>query len=438
MQSTEPPIVSAQSLVRIMIDNEAHATGTLVADNKLVTCLHVLDEQLVSTDYADMQHANNLRIEALYRGERYPCKIIRGDQSRDLVLLEIEHFPAKPIVLAAQGTSPAKDDTVYSLALPKKRCELSQGAVTYTPFDNANLVVHSAKTYSGCSGGALLNDDGQLIGIQALPSAAYPIEWVHDLLNSNELGIRARDPHHPSFVDRYFSATKSYATEDRVAHFFSMADQWPESSYIAERIVNTIGSGGVLEKEKLSSKAQEIISFLYRHMPDAPDKAYRWHNIVSHNMDTKSSAYEQELLWLTKHDSAFFSNEEPIRRLGFYYTQKGDIDSALAQFNRLREIQNKTRNNAAVEAVNDACLVISACLQHLRTDKLQEWCEHAIESYQEMDADESLESAMIAIHTKISNHYPNLVKNTKILLEQALNGAYQKLHRAQSTGFTQR
>jgi len=158
----------------------------------VLTCDHVID----GVDQMD----------AYFDGDPtpIPVKVVARARDVDLALLELQGgLPANRAPLAsASVTNVAMGDTVYAMGAPRKmRFSLSHGIVSFVgrPFDGTYYIQTDLSANGGSSGGPLMNDRGELVGIQAFIfhaseglTFAVPIDYAWDRFGDT-LGRTAHD-----------------------------------------------------------------------------------------------------------------------------------------------------------------------------------------------------------------------------------------------------
>lgn len=133
-----------------------------------------------------------------------PVKVVARARDVDLALLELQGgLPARRVPLpSASVTSVAMGDAVYAMGAPRKmRFSLNHGIVSYVgrPFDGTYYLQTDLTANGGSSGGPVMNDRGELVGVSAFIfhgseglTFAVPIDYAWDRFR-DELGGTARD-----------------------------------------------------------------------------------------------------------------------------------------------------------------------------------------------------------------------------------------------------
>ncbi len=97
-----------------------------------------------------------------YSGEIY---VVSYDPAKDLAILKISKDNLKPAVIG-DSNAVSENDNVTSIGSPSgKFNQVSTGNVNYI---NSHIISTTAPIHEGSSGGALFNDNGELIGITSM------------------------------------------------------------------------------------------------------------------------------------------------------------------------------------------------------------------------------------------------------------------------------
>lgn len=133
----------------VFIDEEGH----------IVTNAHVLDK------------AESIIVELLDR-QKLAAEIIGLDKDSDLALLKVNHKPQQILPLVSEDNSRV-GDIVFAIGTPYMAFEqtVTQGIISAKFFSRVSHYIQTdAALRSGNSGGALVNSQGDLVGITALSS----------------------------------------------------------------------------------------------------------------------------------------------------------------------------------------------------------------------------------------------------------------------------
>ena len=148
-------------LLRVKTEKDSvTATGFFVSDSWIVTCYHIIK---------GMKTGN---VTLILDDEKYPITaVIAVDEPRDLAIVQAKALTAPSLTL---GNSDAVQigDAVFVVSNPKKiKGTFSIGIASNRSIDYAlstdELLQITAPVSSGSSGGPVLNNDGEVIGIVA-------------------------------------------------------------------------------------------------------------------------------------------------------------------------------------------------------------------------------------------------------------------------------
>lgn len=164
----------------------ASGSGIIISeDGYIVTNNHVVDSSSEST-YYDISEATSLKV-SLYGDEtQYDAKIIGKDSQTDLAVLKIEKSGLTPAEFADSDTvkvgefamavgNPLDLGTSITCGVVSalnRKVQDNEGKTTYT------CIQTDAAINSGNSGGALVNSQGQVIGINTLKVASTGVEGI--------------------------------------------------------------------------------------------------------------------------------------------------------------------------------------------------------------------------------------------------------------------
>ena len=190
MACSIPPLTMAlsqakQSLVRVEV-HDAAGSGVVVGsspDHSLVmTAWHVIESYCLELG------RECVGVSVVYEGERLHGRLLESFPLLDLAVLEVEReLPA--IALAAEV--PPIETDVVTIGLPggEHDFQYNEGRVVrYTGCSFLKCLATNARAWSGFSGGALINLNGELVGIisegytGSFYSNAVSVEAIHRLL----------------------------------------------------------------------------------------------------------------------------------------------------------------------------------------------------------------------------------------------------------------
>jgi len=188
-EAADPFAAAKKSVVTVIAKlafDKGFATGTgffVTSSGKLVTNFHVVKR----TDYQQI----------LMPGSKKPidARILATDEEHDLALLQAMIDPPVPVAPLAAGALLKMGDPVFALgspAGPVLEMSLSRGIVSSDKprqFGDVALIQHDAAINPGNSGGPLLDQKGNVVGVNTLKiketqglNFAIPVDQVKDFL----------------------------------------------------------------------------------------------------------------------------------------------------------------------------------------------------------------------------------------------------------------
>ena len=188
-EAADPFAAAKKSVVTVIAKlafDKGFATGTgffVTSSGKLVTNFHVVKR----TDYQQI----------LMPGSKKPvdARILATDEEHDLALLQAMVDPPVPVAPLASGALLKMGDPVFALgspAGPVLEMSLSRGIVSSDKprqFGDVALIQHDAAINPGNSGGPLLDQKGNVVGVNTLKiketqglNFAIPVDQVKDFL----------------------------------------------------------------------------------------------------------------------------------------------------------------------------------------------------------------------------------------------------------------
>lgn len=160
----------------------------LDAQGHVLTCDHVID---------GLQH-----VDAYFDGDPtpIPVTIVARAGDVDLALLKLPRHATSATVVRASIADVAMGDEVFAIGAPRKMTfSMSHGIVSYVgrSFDGTFYVQTDLTANSGSSGGPVMNDRGELIGVSSFIlrgsqglTFAVPIDYAYKRFAA-ELGVPA-------------------------------------------------------------------------------------------------------------------------------------------------------------------------------------------------------------------------------------------------------
>ena len=166
--------------VFVVTSGNSLGSGFAVGENCIVTNAHVLD------------NPNNI-VLTTYAGETHTAYLVSYDQDKDIAVLGIKDAKFTPLTIADYKTLNTGDD-VYAIGAPKSMAyTLTKGVISAKEREigKYKYIQTDAAINEGNSGGPLLNDEGNVIGINTLKMSdsegiglAIPMTIVSDFLKS--------------------------------------------------------------------------------------------------------------------------------------------------------------------------------------------------------------------------------------------------------------
>ena len=186
--TTSSPLFSMFGQQGQTSSSEATASGSGIIisdDGYIVTNNHVVDSSSEST-YYDISQATSLKISLYGDDTQYDAKIVGKDSQTDLAVLKIDKTGLTPAEFADSDTvkvgefamavgNPLDLGTSITCGIVSalnRKVQDSDGNTTYT------CIQTDAAINSGNSGGALVNSQGQVIGINTLKVASTGVEGI--------------------------------------------------------------------------------------------------------------------------------------------------------------------------------------------------------------------------------------------------------------------
>lgn len=169
--------------------SEATATGSgiiISEDGYIVTNNHVIDTSSSNSSYSyyDISDATSVKIKLHGSDELYDAKIVGKDSQTDLAVLKIDKTGLTAAEFAdsdeatvgefamAVGSPLGLDTTVTTGIISAVNREVEADGTTYV------CIQTDAAINSGNSGGALVNSDGKVIGINTLKLSGSGVEGI--------------------------------------------------------------------------------------------------------------------------------------------------------------------------------------------------------------------------------------------------------------------
>lgn len=166
--------------VFVVTSGNSLGSGFAVGENCIITNAHVLD------------NPNNVMLTT-YAGETYSAYLVGYDQDKDIAVLGVKDAKFTPLTIADYSALNTGDD-VYAIGAPKSMAyTLTKGVISAKEREigKYKYIQTDAAINEGNSGGPLLNDEGNVIGVNTLKMSdsegiglAIPMTVVSDFLKS--------------------------------------------------------------------------------------------------------------------------------------------------------------------------------------------------------------------------------------------------------------
>ena len=166
--------------VFVVTSGNSLGSGFAVGENCIITNAHVLD------------NPNNIALTT-YAGETHTAYLAGYDQDKDIAVLGVKDAKFSPLTFADYKSLNTGDD-VYAIGAPKSMAyTLTKGVISAKEREigKYKYIQTDAAINEGNSGGPLLNDAGNVIGINTLKMSdsegiglAIPMTVVSDFLKS--------------------------------------------------------------------------------------------------------------------------------------------------------------------------------------------------------------------------------------------------------------
>ena len=168
------------SSVFVVTSGNSLGSGFAVGENCIITNAHVLD------------NPNNIALTT-YAGETHTAYLVGYDQDKDIAVLGVKDAKFTPLTIADYKALNTGDD-VYAIGAPKSMAyTLTKGVISAKEREigKYKYIQTDAAINEGNSGGPLLNDEGNVIGVNTLKMSdsegiglAIPMTVLSDFLKS--------------------------------------------------------------------------------------------------------------------------------------------------------------------------------------------------------------------------------------------------------------
>jgi hypothetical protein len=153
----------------------------------------VVSHEYVATNCHVIANAKGANVAKFRVG--YQPKAIKADWKRDLCLLKFDDLPFEPVKMR-DSTTLEYEEPVFSLGFPigQNVPQSSYGTIKATyPYSDSHIIRSNAAFAMGSSGGALFDEQFNLIGITTFKSPGakgyfyhLPVEWIKALMDAPE------------------------------------------------------------------------------------------------------------------------------------------------------------------------------------------------------------------------------------------------------------
>ncbi len=152
----------------------------------------VVSKEYVATNCHVIANAEGANVAKFRKG--YRPKAIKANWRRDLCLLKFDELPFKPLPLR-DSASLQYEEPVFSLSFPRGQNvpQPSYGNIKATyPYEGSHIIRSSAQFHLGSSGGALFDEQFNVIGLSTFksPGKGYyyhvPADWITELMAAPE------------------------------------------------------------------------------------------------------------------------------------------------------------------------------------------------------------------------------------------------------------
>jgi len=250
-------------------------SGFVVADNLVATNCHVL--------------SNASGISMSSRGESYAPVGLKADWKHDVCLLRFEYLQIKPATLAESDHLEYGADTFsvgFSGGSPKPLTTVGKIKALYA-FDDGHIIRTSASFLMGASGSPLLNEKGEVIGMNTFKSPGtngyfynVPVKWIKAAMNLPETDkvIQTDTPFWDAPLEKrpYWMQVVLPAQAGKWDDLLVIAQAWrqaapndPEANYYVALAEQNLGLAEQnAEKVRMAkSKFEHILTLQPQHTP---------------------------------------------------------------------------------------------------------------------------------------------------------------------------
>ncbi len=221
------------------------------------------DTTTVVTNYHVIENAYRISVIDENKNISYVTHILAYDKDDDIALLKIDSASGYSPLTLLNDDETQKGETIVAIGSPLGiNNTISNGILSgFVEIDNNTYIQFTAPISNGSSGGALLNDNGVVIGVTSASvskgqnmNLAIPISTVIDLYNStNTICQSIKDfysEQHPYIeYDNYYVGIRTISI---IPEIYESADSWKKAKTFAESIYTEWVSGAANEDSFIS------------------------------------------------------------------------------------------------------------------------------------------------------------------------------------------
>lgn len=198
------------------------------------------DNGLAVTNYHVIEGCTRGSIQ-LNNGERYDIELVVGcDRNRDIAILQIDIDDSKSVKLGNSDKIKV-GDIVYAIGYPESfqigsaSSTFTQGIISKTSFtyEGNSYIQTTVDMTHGNSGGVLINEKGQIIGITTGMLTDGNVDYMNLAIPINKLSEVKRNIN--VSMDEYYNLTKT-----RTFYFYSDDKVYTTKDYVAGDIISEV------------------------------------------------------------------------------------------------------------------------------------------------------------------------------------------------------
>ncbi len=202
-QVAEQVVPGVAAVITTVDREESRGSGIAVGAHEVLTTTAVIGDAARTTPGATIE-------VCVANGHRHRAEVIGGDPLTGLVLLKVPSLPFEPVSLTAGGGLRAGDWVAAIGRTASSGTWVTSGVVTatggWTPGPtgtvHAGMIATNTQLADEARGGALVDRDGNVVGILAVSGVATPVDMAAEVASQlvergwashGSLGIRAAD-----------------------------------------------------------------------------------------------------------------------------------------------------------------------------------------------------------------------------------------------------